>query len=60
MKKFETPRMEVRDFGTEDVLTGFDCRTEALGCSSCYCSLVGCKDDGVGSTCTGGCYTNID
>lgn len=60
MKKFNIPRMEIRDFGTEDVLTGSDCLTEALGCASCYCSVVGCVGDALSSTCDSACYTNID
>ena len=57
MKKFEAPRIEVKRFGTEDVFTNSSCTTQALGCTSCYCSAVSC--DHLNPTCTSDCYSDL-
>ncbi|MBR4333743.1 MAG: hypothetical protein IKP72_13765 [Clostridia bacterium] len=44
MKKFEAPMMDVQRFGEEDIVASSDCRTEALGCESCYVSAGQCGD----------------
>lgn len=58
MKKFETPKMEVQKLAAEDVFTTqtSDCRTEALGCESCYCVGVVCDDFGCAGSQTCDCY----
>ena len=42
MKRFEAPKMVIQKLAAEDILTASDCRVEALGCISCYCSAVVC------------------
>jgi len=43
-KRFAAPLMEVQRLVQEDVLTDSTCRTQALGCTSCYCTAIGCDD----------------
>ena len=56
MRRFEEPMMEIQRLDSEDIFTASDCRTEALGCPSCYCSAVGC--DSHNSQCPG-CYNDL-
>ena len=44
MRKFEVPKMNVMKLSSDDVLTNSTCRVEALGCDSCYCTVIECDD----------------
>ena len=44
MKFFDAPMMKIQRLAPEDVFTASDCRTEALGCDSCYDSAAECDD----------------
>ena len=44
MKRFSAPMMEIQRLAPEDVFTDSTCRTQALGCPSCYCNAVSCGD----------------
>ena len=60
MKKFELPMMEVQRFAPEDVFTT-SCRTEGLGCDSCYCVAVSCDPYTCNTNyCDGHCGTNTE
>ena len=58
MRKFRAPTMEIQKLAPEDVCTDSSCRTEALGCPSCYCSAVVCKTCYGQGTCSG-CYDDF-